>query len=190
MMVGEHPETGELFAISNNDMVGWGATATHDGHGPANHICQTAGRCTPVEVLESKSGMVVERLEIRCDSGGAGEHRGGLGLRRDIRFRCDGEFLSVVKRTRSAPWGLAGGYESEPITFVLFPGTEREHTVSTRRTRVRAGDRVSVLTAGGGGHGDPRRRRLDMVRHDIAEGYVSAAAARSSYGAEVDDERD
>ncbi len=190
MMVGTHPDTGELFALSNNDLVGWGATARHDGHGPANHICQTAGRCTPVEVLETKSGMVVERLEIRCDSGGAGEHRGGPGLRRDIRFRCDGEFLSVVKRTRSAPWGLAGGYEPEPITFVLFPETEREQAVSTRRTRVRAGDRVSVLTAGGGGHGDPRRRDPELVRHDVAEGYVSAAAARNFYGVEVNGDHD
>jgi N-methylhydantoinase B len=190
MMVGNHPETGELFALSNNDMVGWGATATHDGHGPANHICQTAGRCTPVEVLESKSGMVIERLEIRCDSAGAGEHRGGPGLRRDIRFRCDGEFLSVVKRTRSAPWALAGGHEPEPIRFVLFPETEHEVAVSTRRTRVRAGDRVSVLTAGGGGHGDPRRRDPEMVRQDVAEGYGSAAAARNFYGVEVKGDHD
>jgi N-methylhydantoinase B len=73
---------------------------------------------------------------------------------------------------------------------VLFPGTDREHAVSTRRTRVRAGDRVSVLTAGGGGHGDPRRRRPDLVRHDVAEGYVSASAAWDSYGVEVDGDHD
>jgi N-methylhydantoinase B len=185
MMVGEHPETGELFAISNNDLVGWGATASHDGHGPANHICQTAGRCTPVEVLEAKSGMVVERLEIRCDSAGAGRHRGGPGLRRDIRFRCDGEFLSVVKRTRSAPWALDGGQEPDPISILLFPGTAHERAVSTRRTRVVAGDRVSILTAGGGGHGDPKSRDPQQVRRDVAEGYVSVTAARSRYGVEV-----
>jgi len=95
-----------------------------------------------------------------------------------------------VKRTRSAPWGLDGGHEPEPITFLLFPQTPREESVSTRRTRVRAGDRVSVLTAGGGGHGDPRRRDPAKVRHDVADGYVSAAAARNFYGVEVDSDHD
>jgi N-methylhydantoinase B len=184
MMVGEHPETGELFAISNNDFVGWGATPTHDGQGPANHLCQTAGRGTPIEVLEARSGMFFERLEIRCDSGGAGRFRGGPGLRRDIRFRSAGAFLSVIKRTKSPPWALAGGDESEPNRVVVFPGTEREHVISTKRIAVQPGDRISLLTAGGGGHGDPRSRDRNAIRHDLAEGYVSATAALTSYGFE------
>ncbi|MQA03322.1 MAG: hydantoinase B/oxoprolinase family protein [Streptosporangiales bacterium] len=185
MMVGEHPEHGGFYAISNNDLVGWGASATHDGHGPANHICQTAGHNTPVEVLEARSGMVVERLEIRCDSAGAGRFRGGCGLRRDIRFRSAGEFLSVIKRTKTPPWALAGGAEPEPSQVLAFPGTEREQRVGTKRLTVRPGDRISLLTAGGGGHGDPRTRDPDLVRADVAEGYVSAAAARNDYGVEV-----
>ncbi len=62
MMVGTHPDTGELYAISNNDAVGWGATALHDGAGPRNHPCQTVARDTPMEVLEARSGMRFERL--------------------------------------------------------------------------------------------------------------------------------
>ncbi|WP_432051158.1 hydantoinase B/oxoprolinase family protein, partial [Verrucosispora sp. NA02020] len=54
MMVGAHPETGQIFAVSNNDPVGWGGTVDHDGIGPANHLCQTQARNTPVEVLEAK----------------------------------------------------------------------------------------------------------------------------------------
>ncbi|TBL32135.1 hypothetical protein EYA84_19695 [Verrucosispora sp. SN26_14.1] len=58
--------------------------------------------------------------------------------------------------------------------------------MSTRRTAVVAGDRVSLLTAGGGGHGDPGLRDPEAVRRDVAEGYVSAEAAREVYGVDVD----
>ncbi|MFI7302861.1 hydantoinase B/oxoprolinase family protein [Micromonospora aurantiaca] len=182
MMVGRHPDTGDMFAVSNNDPVGWGGTPRHDGIGPANHLCQTQARNTPVEVLESKTGMFFERLEIRTDSGGAGRFRGGCGLRRDIRFVTPGEFLTVIKKTKSAPWALAGGEQPEPNQVVVFPGTDREHRVSTRRTAVAVGDRVTLLTAGGGGHGDPGSRDPEAVRRDVAEGYVSARAARDVYG--------
>ncbi|GAA4186375.1 hydantoinase B/oxoprolinase family protein [Streptosporangium oxazolinicum] len=183
MMVGIHPETGQMFAVSNNDPVGWGATSSHDGMNAANHLCQTQARNTPVEVLEARTGMFFERVEMREDSGGAGRFRGGVGLRRDIRFVVPGEFLSVIKKTRSRPWALEGGLEPEPNQVVVFPGTGREHRVSTRRTRVEVGDRVTLLTAGGGGHGDPRERDPELVRRDVAEGYVSPDAARATYGA-------
>jgi N-methylhydantoinase B len=182
MMVGTHPDTGQLFAVSNNDPVGWGAAPDHDGIGPANHLCQTQARNTPVEVLEAKTGMFFERVEMRTDSSGAGRFRGGVGLRRDIRFVTPGEFLSVVKKTRSRPWALAGGREPESTQVVVFAGTAREARVSTRRTRVAVGDRVRLLTAGGGGHGDPRHRDPAAVREDVAEGYVSAGTARDVYG--------
>ena len=185
MMVGAHPETGEFFAISNNNMVGWGATASHDGHGPANHLCQTAGRNTPIEVLEARSGMFFERLEIRTDSGGAGRFRGGCGIRRDIRFRSDGEFLSVIKKTKTRPWALDGGRQPDPSQVIVFPGTAREHRVSTKRVTVTVGDRITLLTAGGGGHGNPALRDPETVRQDVADGYVSATAARRCYGVEV-----
>ncbi|WP_066367406.1 hydantoinase B/oxoprolinase family protein [Herbidospora mongoliensis] len=187
MMVGVHPDTGKLFAVSNNDPVGWGATPHHDGMHAATHVSGSTGRTTPIEVLEAKTGMFFERVEIRTDSGGAGRFRGGAGLHRDIRFVTEGEFLSVIKKTRSRPWALDGGQEPEPNQVIVFPGTDREERVSTRRTPVSPGDRVTLLTAGGGGHGDPRDRDPAAVRDDVAEGYVSAEAARDLYGVDVDD---
>ncbi|GLX97282.1 hydantoinase B/oxoprolinase family protein [Herbidospora sp. NBRC 101105] len=187
MMVGVHPDTGKLFAVSNNDPVGWGATPHHDGMHAATHVSGSTGRTTPIEVLEAKTGMFFERVEIRTDSGGAGRHRGGAGLRRDIRFVTGGEFLSVIKKTRSRPWALDGGHEPEANQVIVFPGTDREERVSTRRTAVAPGDRVTLLTAGGGGHGDPRDRDPAAVRDDVAEGYVSPQAARDLYGVDVDD---
>ncbi len=187
MMLGTHPDTGQMFAISNNDPVGWGAAHDHDGSNALIHLSESIVRNTPLEVLEAKTTMLMERMEMRCDSGGAGQFRGGLGIHRDIRFQTDGEFLTVMKKTKSAPWALAGGLESEPITAIMFPGTPREQRVSTHRTPVAAGDRVTLKTAGGGGYGPPASRSRDKVREDLAEGYVSAEAARDIYGLADDD---
>jgi N-methylhydantoinase B len=187
MMVGIHPDTGDMFAVSNNEPVGWGGTPTHDGANGTMHLSASIVRNTPIEVLESKTTMLVERLEFRTDSGGAGKWRGGAGLQRLIRFLGDGEFLSVVKKTRTTPWGLSGGQDGETNGFVLYPGTEREERVSTNRAAVKAGDRVLVLSGGGGGHGDPTERDPDRVRADIREGYVSPEGAQKDYGVEIGD---
>jgi N-methylhydantoinase B len=185
MMVGTHPETGEFFAISNNDPVGWGASPHHDGLDASIHISESTVRNTPVEILEARSGMFFERFEIRQDSAGAGRFRGGCGARRDIRFRSHGEFLSVIKKTKTRPWALDGGHEPDASQVIVFPGTDREHRVSTKRVTVAPGDRITLLTAGGGGHGDPARRDPEAVRRDVAEGYLSPQAARDVYGIEV-----
>jgi N-methylhydantoinase B len=182
MMVGIHPDSGQMFAVSNNEPVGWGGTPTHDGANATLHLSESIVRNTPIEVLESKTTMLVERLELRRDSAGAGRHRGGLGVARTIRFLGPGEFLSVVKKTRTRPWGLAGGKEAETNGFVLFPGTERERVVSTNREPVEPGDRVLVLSGGGGGHGDPAARDPVRIAEDIREGFVSADAAQRDYG--------
>ncbi|QHC60165.1 hydantoinase B/oxoprolinase family protein [Rathayibacter sp. VKM Ac-2760] len=187
MMVGDHPDTGEFYAISNNDPVGWGASPGHDGLNATIHLSESTVRSTPLEVLEARSGMLFERMEIRTDSGGAGRFRGGNGIVRDIRFVTPGELLSVIKKTKTRPWALAGGQEPEPNTVTTFPGTDREATVSTKRVPVQPGDLIRIESAGGGGHGDPRERDPEAVRQDVAEGYVSAEAAREIYGLGADD---
>ena len=182
MMLGVHPDTGKFFALSNNDPVGWGASPGHDGASALIHLSESIVRNTPLEVLETNTTMFFERFELRCDSGGPGKFRGGLGLRRDIRFLSDGEFLTVMKKTRSRPWALAGGMEPDANTVIAFPGTRKELRMSTRRVPVKAGDRVTVLTAGGGGHGVPLERDPALIAEDLRDGFVSPEAARRDYG--------
>jgi N-methylhydantoinase B len=189
MMVGIHPDTRRLFAVSNNDAIGWGATRHHDGANATNHLSQSLVRNTPIEVLELKTGMRIERLELRTDSGGAGQYRGGVGLRRDIGFVSEGEFLSVMKKTRTRGWALAGGHDTEPNGMLLFPDSDRAVRVGTRRTAVVAGDRVRNLTAGGCGYGCPADRDPARVLDDVLDGYVSPGAARDVYGVAVRDGR-
>ena len=182
MMLGIHPKTGKFFALSNNDAIGWGASPEHDGSSALIHLSESICRNTPVEVLEPNTGMFFERVELRTDSGGAGKYRGGLGLRRDIRFVSDGEFLTVMKKSKTRPWALEGGLEPEANTIIAFPGTDREMRMSTKRVPVSTGDRISVLTAGGGGYGDPKTRDREKVRQDVSDELVSPEMARKIYG--------
>ncbi len=180
-MVGIHPETKRLYVVSNNDGVGWGATSSHDGANAASHLSGSLMRNTPIEVLETKTAMFMEHHQLRTDSGGAGKYRGGLGMRRDIRYVLDGELISVRKKTKSPPWSLAGGRESKPHAMFFHPDTEREIRFGTYRARVQAGDKARSLTAGGGGHGPPSERDPTLVLEDVLDGYVSREAARDVY---------
>jgi N-methylhydantoinase B len=184
MMVGIHPDTGRLFAISNGESIGWGAAPDHDGGDLLNHLCQTVVRNTPIEVIEAKTTMFFERAEAIRDSGGVGRWRGGVGMRRDIRFVGSGELLAVTKKSTN-PWGLDGGGESQANRMIAYPGTARERRVTTRRVPVEPGDRFQVLSAGGGGRGDARDREPERVREDVLDGFVSREAARDVYGVDV-----
>jgi len=186
MMVGIHPDTERLFAISNGDVVGWGATREHDGADLTIHFSEGVARITPVEVMEARTTMFFERLEAVQDSGGAGRHRGGVGLRRDIRFVGKGELVTVAKKTKSRPWALLGGHQPKPNSLIAYPDTEREWHVSTKRVPVSPGDTFRVVTAGGGGHGDPSQRDPAAVLEDVRDGYVSRSAARELYGVDID----
>ncbi len=185
MMVG-HDAAGQLYAVSNNDAIGWGATLDHDGVNATNHISGSLVRNTPIEVMEMKTGMFIEAFELVPDSGGAGRQRGGLGLVRRIRFRTPGEFLSVTKKTLTRPWSLDGGDESEPNQVRLFADSARERRVGTHRAQVAAGDVVECRTGGGAGYGPAFGRDPDEVLEDVREGYVSIDAARDRYGVVIE----
>jgi N-methylhydantoinase B len=185
MMVGRDA-AGQLYAVSNNDAIGWGGTSGHDGANATNHISGSLVRNTPIEVLEMKTGMFMESFELLPDSGGAGRHRGGLGEKRRIRFDTPGEFLSVTKKTLTAPWALDGGDESRPNAVRLFADTPGERSVGTHRAQVAAGDIVECLTGGGAGYGPARLRDPAAVLNDVLEGYVSLDAARSRYGVVIE----
>lgn len=176
---------GPGYVVSNNEGVGWGGTPDHDGANGQMHLSLSVVRNTPVEVLEHRSPVFHERLELVTDSGGAGRNRGGLGVRRQARFTAPGELLSMKKKTVSPPWALHGGHEPEPNRMVAWPGTDRERRLRMRRVPMAAGDVFVNSSAGGGGWGDPRARDPRRVAEDVLDGYVTPEAAREVYGVEV-----
>lgn len=181
MMIGTNRVTGDMYAVSNNEPVGWGASIGADGINATNHISGSLVRNTPIEVIEMKTGMMMEGFEIQADSGGAGRTRGGAGTERKIRFVEDGEFLSITKRSKEKPWAMLGGVQPEPNAMMVGVGTEGEKKVGTYRTPVKTGDRMIARGAGGAGFGDPIERPAAAVLEDVLDGYVTPDAARALY---------
>ena len=138
------------------------------------------------EALESGMPLRVERSELRCDSGGEGTRRGGLGLRRELRL-LDGEARYSVLSDRAVlpPFGVAGSGPAAPVKVSLRrDGAEVDFATPGKVTGVPigAGDIVVMQSAGGGGYGDPLARDPAHVREDVRAGYVSPERARLGYG--------
>lgn len=134
---------------------GAGATANSDGC-DAVHTHMTNSRLTDPEVLEWRYPVHLETFHIRRGSGGAGEHRGGDGVVRRMRFDEAME-VNVLSGHRSvAPYGMAGGLSGAVghNRKIAADGTVTEYG-ATAQTTVEPGDRFEIETPGGGGFGAP-----------------------------------
>jgi len=138
----------------------------------------------PVEFTETRFPLIVERLALATDSGGAGTHRGGLGYLKEFRVLRDSAFLCVADRAILSCWGLRGGKAGAPFRVTVDPGgpTERVLPGLVDDEPIPAGTLVRVETTGGGGWGDPLEREPELVALDVREGKVTARAARETYG--------
>jgi N-methylhydantoinase B len=138
---------------------------------------------TPIEVWENITDTVVLAKELLQDSGGAGEFRGGLGQR--IEMRNDSvhalQVSCLAGRDVFAPQGLLGGQE----------GRKREVYINQRKVDpkgryfLQRGDVLTTFEAGGGGFGDKARRSAEKVVADVRAGFLSPAKALEEYGVEV-----
>jgi N-methylhydantoinase B len=138
----------------------------------------------PVEFTETRFPLVVERLGLATDSGGAGQRRGGLGYLKEFRVLGDTRFLCVADRSILSCWGLKGGRAGAPFRVTVDPGgaAERQLPGLVDDEPIPAGTLVRVETTGGGGWGDPLERQPELVALDVLQGKVSARSAHDDYG--------
>ncbi len=186
MGVGTHPNTGKMWLEATNEGVGFGGHATGDGENGIMHLSEPGTRNNPVEVLEAKAPWLIERYELRPDSGGPGRWRGGLGVTRVYRMLAAASVLTLVKKTKSKPWGMAGGHKGASGYPLFRPGTEREQVASMVYEHMEPGDVLVNHSGGGGGWGNPLEREAERVLHDVHEGYVSLESATRDYGVVID----
>jgi N-methylhydantoinase B len=174
---------GRRFLLMNIFGGGWGGRPREDGESASVSICQGDVRNAPVELQEIQYPFLVERFALRENSGGAGLHRGGLGV--ELTYLALAKTLTNVncERTKDPPWGLNGGKPGAVNEAVLLrrDGTEQKLLKATS-VPMEPGDRLIFRTAGGGGWGDPRLRARHEVADDVAKGYVSGEAAQQDYG--------
>ena len=174
------------FVLMSIESGGWGGRGDGDGEDVSMSVCQGDVRNAPIETLELKGPMIVEERALRPDSGGAGQFRGGLGVRTRIRSLGDGR-INVQGgdggRLTCPPWGLVGGGSGEvATTLVKAPGDTEFHVPKSQPLTWPAGTEVLYMTAGGGGWGDPLERDPERVLRDVREEYISEAHAKEQYG--------
>ena len=137
---------------------------------------------TPIEILELEFPCRITAFDVVPDSGGSGEFRGGLAFRRDYELLQDAVVVRRYDRSRFPPRGVAGGNAGGGSRFVIRVGqNDEQETPASGRYEMRAGERFFLQSAGGGGYGDPKKREAAALARDLAEGYVSAAAAKREY---------
>jgi N-methylhydantoinase B len=176
---GQWPRSRAPYTFSLFQCGGMGARAIKDGISTTGFPSGVAG--VPAEVFESLTPLIQRRRELRTDSGGAGQFRGGLGQWTTIEnpHGASWSISAMVDRTRFAGSGLAGGMQGALGEFVLADGT---HPQIKSVVPLALDTRVSLNLAGGGGYGLPFARPPEQVLNDVVNSYVSLEAAQTEYG--------
>lgn len=179
---GTDPSTGRRFVFYDYITGGVGARYARDGVDAMSPAVSIEG--IPVEIQEAQYPVLVERVELMTDSGGAGRMRGGLSVRKDIRMLVDDVTLScLTDRHKCPPYGLDGGRPGLLGQVIVNPGSSDERKLPSKGDhRLKKGDLVSVRCSGSAGYGDPSERSIAALRSDVEEFYVSAEKAREEYG--------
>ena len=186
MGVGTHPRTGKIWLESTNEGVGFGGHADGDGEHGIMHLTEPGCQNVPIEVMETKAPLLIERYGLRQDSGGAGEHPGGLGVSRTYRFLAEASALTLIKKTKTRPWGMADGHTGENCHVILRPGTDQEQTTGMVYEAMAPGEVLVNCSGGGGGWGNPLNRDPEKVLKDVRNEYISLTSAERDYGVVID----
>jgi N-methylhydantoinase B len=170
--VGRRPD-GSRFVSGEATAVGWGASAQSDGENGLINYGAGDLKNYPVEVLESRYPVRVLEYGLRADSGGAGEHRGGLGIFRSYQTLTDVRLALWLERSSMPAWGLLGGHDGAPTSGEVEINGEVTPLLKVSALPLPSGAILRVRTGGGGGYGDPDRRDQRAIEDDLADGYIT-----------------
>ena len=138
----------------------------------------------PNEYLESYYPLTIIEHGSMIDSGGAGFHRGGNGVRKIYRFDEDGEIAIHDDRDRSRPWGILGGLPGANSSKNLVRASGERASLPSKISQVKVskGDVLVYCTAGGGGWKDPLDRSPERVQIEVRRKLISREKAQHDYG--------
>ncbi len=172
----DHAVRSEVLTFNSG---GSGARPQHDG---LNATAFPSGVMTmPVEATEHVGPVIIWRKELRPDSGGAGKQRGGLGQYMEVGAREGHEFdfQAMFDRVDHPARGRHGGHNGASTTIAQDDGSKM---YGKGKQFVRHGRKVMLAFPGGSGYGDPSQRDPDLVKRDLARGYITAETAQRDYG--------
>lgn len=172
--IDEH--SGRRFIYYDLLFGGYGARRDADGLEGTAPVINCAN--IPVEVHEAGSPVVIHQLALIPDSGGAGTHRGGCGLAKDIELLSGHATLTLLgDRHVRPPHGMAGGGAGTLASSTLLRDGTATALISKQMLDMRAGDVLQVRLAGAGGYGPAAARTPDRIAADLADGFVTPHAA-------------
>lgn len=188
IVAGAHPDTGELFLLVEPQAGGWGAGRHKDGENGLVCVGDGETYVIPVEVTETRYGVIVDQYGYHTDPGGAGTFRGGKGLVRDYRITATEAYLTTTfGRHKFLPWGMDGGQMgSRNYVKILHVDGREEIFGKTARYRLLKGEVARLITGTGGGYGPPSARPPEKIAEDVRNGYITVAQAKQDYGVTVD----
>ena len=166
---------------------GSGARPQYDG---LNATAFPSGVMTmPVEATENVGPVLIWRKELRPDSGGPGQFRGGLGQYMEVGV-VEGhefDFQAMFDRVDHPAKGRQGGSDGQPTRIAQDDGTAMK---GKGKQFVPHGRKVMLAFPGGAGYGSPDKRDPRSVKRDLLRGYISAESARRDYGLSDSDIRE
>lgn len=194
------PRSGQVYVFSDLPAGGWGGTPFSDG---MSVTMDPLGNCQnlPAETAELLFPVRYSSYEMRCDSGGPGKNRGGVGVRLKIEFLGRGELIWLeTSRTREGSPGVNGGKCSPPQRLLREKANGEVEAIGGLRddgvwlpqilggVAFEPGESFIFETTGGGGWGDPFERDPNQVLEDVRNGLVSREAALREYGVAITDD--
>lgn len=138
----------------------------------------------PVEDIELSHPMRIEHYRLREEGHGAGRHRGGHGIEREMTFLTPTTITCEGDGNKYGSWGFRGGQGGPPgsLRHIKEDGEVIDLPSKVSGYKFETGDRFSIQTINGGGYGDPRDRPTAQVYEDYLDGLVSEEVARDAYG--------
>ncbi len=179
---GKWKHSGDASQVTLFQVGGTGARALKDGLSATGFPSGVAG--VPAEVLETLAPLIQHRRQLRTDSGGAGQYRGGLGQASEVSYRGSGPWSvsAMIDRTQFAAQGLDGG---KPGALGEFLESGARPLPPKSVIWFESDTHVHLNPPGGGGYGDPFARDPEAVLADVVNGYVSIEAAERDYGVSI-----
>ncbi|MEE2862121.1 MAG: hydantoinase B/oxoprolinase family protein [Pseudomonadota bacterium] len=184
--------TGTAVITAVNPVCGGGGGMPHRDGTNGSGADAAYLKNTPIEITETETPIEFLHYGLAQDSGGAGRWRGGLATRMAFRVFAPDTRITARNRDRSRfrPWGILGGRAAGLSDMWVNPGQEGARHLGNIDTAVlQPGDVLEIVSAGGGGRGDPMERESWRVAQDVARGYVSADHAQKAYGVVIADGR-